>query len=109
MWVRFSRLPLLAAGLISTAALAQPQRNSVAFTCAGGAHLTVDFAVGDPSQPAIVHPPSGAPVSLPPQPTGDGFRYGDGTRELRGRGDDVTWTSGTAPPLACTAGRKRPG
>ncbi|RVU21901.1 hypothetical protein EOE48_02325 [Methylobacterium oryzihabitans] len=100
------RIVVLAAGLIPATALAQPQRNTVVFACPGGARLSVEFAVGDFTQPAVVHPPSGPAVSLKPQPAADGFRYGDGTRELRGRGNDVTWSDGAAPPLACTSGRR---
>lgn len=75
----------------------------VAFACPGGLTLAVEFATMDPQAPAVVHPPSGPAIALPAQPSGDGFRYADGSHELRGRGRDVTWTVGSTPPLTCRA------
>ena len=64
----------------------------VIFECPKGALLTVEFLNSEPGRPAVVRPASGEPVTLQAQESGSGFRYGDGTRELRGKGREVTWT-----------------
>jgi membrane-bound inhibitor of C-type lysozyme len=74
----------------------------VLFACPKNTLLTVEFVTSDPAKPAIVRPPGGAEITLPPQPSGSGFRYADETHELLGKGREVTWTEGSAPPVVCT-------
>ena len=69
------------------------------YTCTGGQTLEVSFSDGK----ATVTPKGGEPVILPIAMTADGFQYSDATHNLRGRGDDATWTVGSAEPLSCTA------
>ena len=75
---------------------------TVVFACLDGARLDVTFAA-DPSGPAVVRRSSDAPLTLPAQPTGSGFRYGDGAYELRGKGQDITWTDRTGRSLTLSA------
>ena len=74
----------------------------VIFECPKGALLTVEFLNSEPGRPAVVRPASGEPVTLQAQESGSGFRYGDGTRELRGKGREVTWTDTSGRPVVCT-------
>jgi membrane-bound inhibitor of C-type lysozyme len=72
------------------------------FSCPAGATLAVEFVTAEPNAVAIVRPPTGPAVTLPIQISGSGYRYADATHELRGKGGDVTWTAGSAPPLHCS-------
>ncbi|GJE44219.1 hypothetical protein AEGHOMDF_3406 [Methylobacterium soli] len=81
----------------------------VVFLCPRGTLLTVEFLNTEPGRPAIVHPPAGPAITLAPQPSGSGFRYGDETRELRGKGREVTWSDAGAPPIVCTERVAPPG
>jgi Membrane-bound lysozyme-inhibitor of c-type lysozyme len=81
----------------------------VVFLCPRGTLLTVEFLNTEPGRPAIVHPPAGTAITLAPQPSGSGFRYGDETRELRGKGREVTWSDAGAPPIVCTERVAPPG
>ncbi|MHC2089177.1 MliC family protein [Methylobacterium sp. Leaf91] len=74
----------------------------VIFSCPKDVLLTVEFVTSDPAQPAIVRPPEGPEITLPAQPSGSGFRYGDDTHELRGKGQEVTWTDQSKHPIVCT-------
>ncbi|MBE7200609.1 MAG: MliC family protein [Parafilimonas terrae] len=76
--------------------------NRVIFVCPQGALLTVEFVTSDPTRPAIVRAPDGGQLSLAAQASGSGYRYADGTHELRGKGREVTWTDASKPPVACT-------
>ncbi|MGU3538784.1 MliC family protein [Methylobacterium sp. A54F] len=80
--------------------LAQTRR--VIFVCPKDQLLTVEFLNSEPGKPAIVRPPGGAAVTLPEQLSGSGFRYADDTHELRGKGQEVTWTDAAQPPVVCT-------
>jgi membrane-bound inhibitor of C-type lysozyme len=73
----------------------------VTFACPAGQTLRVEFATSDPQAPAIIHSPAGPAVTLPSLPSGDGFRYGDADYELRGKGNQVTWTEGRNPAITC--------
>ena len=66
-------------------------------------------ALSRAAEPAIVRPPEGPAITLAPQPSGSGFRYADETRELRGKGRDVTWTDAGTPPVVCTERIAPPG
>jgi membrane-bound inhibitor of C-type lysozyme len=99
MW----RVAGLCAMLIAVASMnASAEVRTIAFSCSDGAPLEVTFAA-DPSGPAVVRRSSDVPVTLPAQPTGSGYRYGDGAHELRGRGQVVTWTDRTGQRLSCSA------
>ncbi|WP_210206678.1 MliC family protein [Methylobacterium durans] len=74
----------------------------VLFECPKGALLTVEFLNSEPGRPAVVRPASGEAVTLQAQESGSGFRYGDGTRELRSKGREVTWTDASGRPVVCT-------
>ncbi|GJE11594.1 MULTISPECIES: MliC family protein [Methylobacterium] len=95
---------LLAAGLVVPAAPTRAASSTirhVAFACPAGRTLTVAFDIGNLEAPAVVHPPGGPAVTLPVQPHADGIRYGDGRRELRGKGRVVTWSDAGKPPVTC--------
>ena len=81
----------------------------VVFLCPRDQLLTVEFLNSEPGRPAIVRPPEGPAITLAPQPSGSGFRYADETRELRGKGRDVTWTDAGTPPVVCTERIAPPG
>ncbi|GJD48248.1 hypothetical protein OPKNFCMD_0965 [Methylobacterium crusticola] len=76
--------------------------NRVEFLCPGETTMVVEFSGTDQSRAARVVPAGGEAVTLPEQPSGSGFRYGDGTRELRGKGREVTWTDQSGRPVVCT-------
>ncbi len=91
--------------ILAPLAPAMAQRSApirATFACPGGAVLAVEFVTGEPNAVAVVRPPTGPAVTLPIQLSGSGYRYADATHELRGKGGDVTWTVGSAPPLACS-------
>lgn len=50
---------------------------------------------------AYVTLPSGEEVVLPQQPAASGMAYGTPQNELRGKGDEATWTTGRRVPIAC--------
>ncbi|WP_246696777.1 MliC family protein [Methylobacterium planeticum] len=81
----------------------------VVFLCPRDKLLTVEFLNAEPGKPAVVHPPDGPAITLALQPSGSGFRYADATRELRGKGRDVTWTDAGTPPVVCTERIAPPG
>ena len=80
----------------------QAKTRRVMFECPKGQLLTVEFLVSEPGNQAVVRPPSGAAVTLPMQESGSGFRYGDDTHELQGKGREVTWTDESKRPIMCT-------
>ncbi|GJD58499.1 MliC family protein [Methylobacterium dankookense] len=98
-------LPLL---LALPAHAASPTSRHVTFACPAGLTLSVEFVAADPQASAIVRPSTGPAVTLPSLPSGDGFRYGDASHELRGRGRAVTWSEGSNPAVTCTAPRSSP-
>lgn len=88
---------------LSRAAESEEARTSrVVFACPKGARLTVEFVTSDPAKPAVVSLSDGSQASLPARESGSGYRYADDTRELRGKGREVTWTDGAKPPVVCT-------
>lgn len=64
---------------------------AVDFACTDGSSLLVTFAQNS----AIVVLPDGYSATLPQQVSGSGFRYANDRHELRGKGNDITWTTGT--------------
>lgn len=96
---RLTIASLASAMLIPAALAAQADAPITAhYTCAGGSSLHVVFE----GEKATVTPSGGQAVTLPQALTADGFQYSDSTHSLRGRGNDATWTVGTAS-VECTA------
>jgi heat shock protein HslJ len=71
---------------------------AVNFTCDGGAHGMIRFSNGV----AEITDADGKITRLAQQPSGSGIRYAGDGQELRGKGVDLTWTTG-GKPLACRA------
>jgi membrane-bound inhibitor of C-type lysozyme len=74
----------------------------VQYHCDDGTRFTVRF--DDSADTATVTGIGNAPVVLPQQVTADGFDYGNGEYDLRGRGDDAMWKAGDKPKVKCSAG-----
>lgn len=81
---------------------ASAEVRTIVFAYLDGARLDVTFEA-DPSSPAVVRRSSDAPLTLPAQLTGSGFRYGDGAYELRGKRQGITWTDRTGCSLTRSA------
>lgn len=70
----------------------------VVYSCdEGRMTLVVRFA----REMAYVTLPSGEELALPQQPAASGIAYGTPQNELRGKGDEATWTTGRRAPIAC--------
>lgn len=65
----------------------------------GALRLVVAFK----DEHAEVTLPDGAVLTLPQQRAASGFWYATPRHELRGKGQEATWTVGRAAPLACRA------
>ena len=70
--------------------------NSV-YRCDNGTPLRVSY--DRTSDIAIVN----ELVSLSPAPSASGFHYRTDGHDLRGKGNEITWTAGRMTPLRCTA------
>jgi len=99
-------LSLAAAGLAlgglipATAADAAKKPIKAKYTCNRGQSLKVVFQ----GNKATVTPKwGGKTVTLPQGMSADGFYYVKGKYELRGRGDDATWSTGFSKPFTCHA------
>jgi hypothetical protein len=69
-------------GVFVAAGPGQAETIDVTFACPDGQMLAVTFLnAAGPEQ---------------------GFRYADATHELRGKGQSVTWTAGSAKPVTCS-------
>lgn len=94
----------LALSAAAPAATAAPARAITAvYACDDGSTLRARFA----GSSARVTLPGRArrQVDLPQQRSGSGFIYATPRYELRGKGDDVTWTVGRRAPLRCSVKR----
>jgi membrane-bound inhibitor of C-type lysozyme len=80
---------------------AVPQRSDVTYSCADGSRLAVTFdrAAGR----ALVSEDGGASLDLSAQISGSGFRYEGGGAQIRGRGDELNWTSPAGGSTTCRA------
>ncbi|MBI1186639.1 MAG: hypothetical protein GC206_04800 [Alphaproteobacteria bacterium] len=80
---------------------AAPERAAARYACADGARLDVTFdrAAGR----AFVSEDAGASIELPVQISGSGFRYAEEGVEIRGRGDELLWTSQAGRQVSCRA------
>ena len=77
----------------------QAQVIQAQYSCANGQTLQVAF--DNPRELAIVTGPDGVAHDLPQQRSADGFWYGANGFDLRGRGDEATWTVSGAAPTVC--------
>lgn len=90
------------AALTSIAACASttaPPR--VTYACSDGSTLSVQFVDGA----ALVKLPEGNEVRLAQQPVGSGLWYATPKYELRGKGDEATWSVARRAPVNCRARR----
>jgi membrane-bound inhibitor of C-type lysozyme len=69
----------------------------VVYSCEDGLTFSVRFA----RDGAHVTMPSGEEMLLPQQPSGSGIAYGTEQNQLRGKGDEATWTQGRRRPIGC--------
>lgn len=90
----------LVAATATACALAAPPKQ-VRFRCDDGSALRVLFVPGA----AKVTPTGDRTFRLPQQRSGSGFRYATPRQELRGKGNEVTWTVGRRAPVQCTVRR----
>lgn len=74
---------------------------TVTYVCEDRTELAVQF---NPDM-ARVTLPGGGKVSLPQQIAGSGIWYSTPQYELRGKGDDATWTVGRRAPVNCKVRR----
>ena len=86
--------------LLSACAVPQPG-NSVTYSCEGDLTLRVQFT----RDAARVTLPGGEELLLPQQPAASGISYGTPQHQLRGKGDEATWTTGRRTPMACRVRR----
>lgn len=80
---------------------ATPPDGPVVYSCEDGLTLRVRFA----RDGAHVTLPSGEQLLLPQQPAGSGTSYATPRHELRGKGEDATWTVGRRVPIGCRVQR----
>ena len=73
------------------------QAPTAAYRCDDGSRFTTRF---DPDSVSVFLA-NGRTVELPQQRAGSGMWYAGNGYELRGKGDDATWTAPGAAPLQC--------
>lgn len=87
-FLSFAAIFLAVAGCAS-----KPQAVPTAeFTCTDGTRLRVTFV----DEKAIVVLPEGLTVTLPQSISASGYWYQNDRYSLRGKGNDATWTRGSA-------------
>lgn len=69
------------------------------FLCENGERLTADF--DNPRNMATIRNSTGEAVDLAEQPAASGIWYKSSQAELRGKGDNVTWTVEGRQPTEC--------
>lgn len=74
-----------------------PATGPIAYTCADGTQLMVDFQ-GDEARVAII----GGPTMVLPRAS-EGY-YSNGRYAVRGGGRNAQWEVGRAAPVTCTGG-----
>ena len=80
---------------------AQSPLAPVDYTCSDGSALRVRFE----AEAAVVTLPDGTELRLPQQRAASGMWYATPQHELRGKGDEATWTVGRRAPASCTVRR----
>lgn len=71
------------------------------YLCANGDRLTVDF--DNPRAMATVRNSNGLAIDLHQQKSASGLWYTAGGYELRGKGNEATWTASDRPQTTCRA------
>jgi len=71
------------------------------YTCVNGERLSVVF--DNPRELATIRMRDMTAVDLPQERAADGIWYRSGPYELRGRGNEATWSAPDRDPTACTA------
>jgi membrane-bound inhibitor of C-type lysozyme len=87
--MKLAVLSLIAATLAASGAHAASKPIKAMYDCEGGSTLKVVFKGGK----ATVTPEGSKSVVLKQSLAADGFSYTKGKYNLRGRGDDATWTT----------------
>lgn len=91
-------LALMAAVLVAGCASDPTDRApTAAYRCEDGSRFTVRF---DPKS-ASVHLANGRTITLPQQKAASGMWYSGKGYDLRGKGDDATWTADGGPATEC--------
>lgn len=67
------------------------------YTCEDGSRMKVVFE----DNHAVVTQKGGTVLILPQMPSGSGIRYATPRHELRGKGNDATWTVGRKMAVNC--------
>lgn len=97
--MRTLTLAVLASGILTAcSSLTQPPK-VIHFICDNNSEISVEFGVDT----ALVTREDGKGFVLPQRISGSGFWYSSGRYDLRGKGNEVTWTDDTKPPRLCTA------
>lgn len=99
--VRPLAVVLLLAGCAPLGPVDPPDPRTVLFRCQAGGPVTVTFT---PDRARLVEA-DGRVIELDQRPSGSGFRYEGMQGELRGKGEEITWTPVAAPPRTCAAAR----
>ncbi|MBN8553289.1 MAG: MliC family protein [Caulobacterales bacterium] len=71
------------------------------YTCVNGERLSVVF--DNPRGLATIRMLDGTAVDLPQERAADGIWYRSGRYELRGRGNEATWSAPERDPTTCSA------
>ena len=92
-------IPLFLLSLLLAACESGPKPGEalVVYACDDGQTLRVLFS----DQNARVTLPSKQEVVLPLQPAASGIAYGTPQHQLRGKGDEATWTEGKRVAVMC--------
>ncbi|GJE18645.1 hypothetical protein AIGOOFII_3373 [Methylobacterium marchantiae] len=72
------------------------------FSCPRNTLLTVGFVTSDSGQSAIVRPSRARHAAFRRSRAAPVYATGDETHELRGKGQEVTWTDESKHPVVCT-------
>lgn len=91
-------LPLFAGAVLAGCSSMSQGVRQVQFACDDNSEITVEFGV----ETATVRREDGKAFVLPQEMAASGFWYSSGRYDLRGKGDEVTWTDDTRRPRLCT-------
>lgn len=92
-------LPILAGAVLASCSSTGENTRQIQFICDDNSEITVDFGI----ETATVRRDDGKAFVLPQEISASGFWYQSGRYELRGKGDQATWTDDTRRPRLCTA------
>lgn len=88
----------LAGTLLAACSSTNQDSRRVQFICDDNSEITVDFDIAS----ATVRRADGKGFVLPQEIAASGFWYRSGRYELRGKGNDVTWSEDARRPRQCT-------